>query len=55
MRSLVSSIPSVSHFTLTFADLGHYNLFIQGILHRDVSVGNILRHSWAVRRPALDT
>lgn len=36
------------------ADLGHYTLFSRGILHRDVSVGNILRYSQAVQRPALE-
>ena len=49
-----SSILSASHFLLTFSDLGHYNLFIKGILHRDISVGNILRYSEPVQRPALD-
>ncbi|KAH9996880.1 hypothetical protein BJV77DRAFT_941948, partial [Russula vinacea] len=34
--------------------LGHYTLFSRGILHRDVSVGNILRYSQAVQRPALE-
>lgn len=30
-------------FALTLFPLGHYNLFRGGILHRDVSYGNILR------------
>ncbi|KAF8498071.1 hypothetical protein F5888DRAFT_1571100, partial [Russula emetica] len=33
---------------------GHYNLFDKGILHRDISSGNVLRYSVPVRRPALD-
>ena len=30
-------------FDVTLFPLGHYNLFRGGILHRDVSYGNILR------------
>jgi hypothetical protein len=41
------------HF-LTFSDLGHCNLFIKGILHRDVNDGNILRYLKPVQCPALD-
>jgi hypothetical protein len=40
-------------FLLTITDLGHCNLFINGILHRDVSVGNILRYSEPISRPPL--
>jgi hypothetical protein len=50
----VSSVPSMPLFFLTFSDLGHYNLFDKGILHRDISAGNILRFSEPIRRPALD-
>ncbi|KAF8491070.1 hypothetical protein F5888DRAFT_1620354 [Russula emetica] len=49
-----SNVLSTPCFLLTFADLGHYNLFDKGILHRDISSGNILRNSVPVRRPALD-
>jgi hypothetical protein len=48
-----SSVPSALHFSLTFADLGHYNLFNKGILHRDVSSGNVLRYTEPIQRPAL--
>jgi hypothetical protein len=36
-------------------DLGHYNLFdkARGILHRDISSGNVLRYSEPIWRPAL--
>jgi hypothetical protein len=54
MPSSASTVPSVSHFLLTFANLGHYNLFDTGILHRDISSGNVLRYSEPVARPALD-
>ena len=37
-----------------FAILGHYNLFNKGVLHRDVSLGNVLRYSDPVWHPALD-
>jgi hypothetical protein len=53
MLLLASSVPSAPHFLLTFADLGHYNLFDKGILHRDISSGNVLRYSEPIRRPAL--
>ena len=49
-----SSVPSAPHILLMFADLGHYNLFEKGILHRDISSGNVLRYSEPIRRPALD-
>ena len=49
-----SGAPSVPHFLLTFADLGHYNLFSKGILHRDISSGNVIRYSKPIERPALD-
>ena len=38
----------------TFVDIGHFNLFTNGVLHRDVSQGNILRYSQPVPRDALD-
>ena len=47
-------LPSAPHFLLTFSDLGHYNLFAKGVLHRDISVANILRYSEPIRRSALD-
>ncbi|KAF8486766.1 hypothetical protein F5888DRAFT_1822651, partial [Russula emetica] len=34
-----SNVLSTPRFLLTFADLGHYNLFDKGILHRDISSG----------------
>ncbi|KAF8487917.1 hypothetical protein F5888DRAFT_1409101 [Russula emetica] len=40
--------------TILHAIIGHYNLFDKGILHRDISSGNILRYSKPVWRPALD-
>ncbi|KAF8491035.1 hypothetical protein F5888DRAFT_1077830 [Russula emetica] len=40
--------------SILHAIIGHYNLFDKGILHRDISSGNILRNSVPVRRPALD-
>jgi hypothetical protein len=49
-----SSVPSAPLFLLTFADLGHYNLFDKGILHRDISSGNVLRYSEPIQRPASD-
>ena len=49
-----SSVPSEPHYLLTFADVGHYNLFDKGFLHRDISSGNVLRYSEPVWRPALD-
>jgi hypothetical protein len=54
MQSLVSMFPSASHFILMLFDLGHCNLFIKGVLHQDVSGGNILHYSQPVHRPALD-
>jgi hypothetical protein len=49
-----SSVPSAPQFLLTFADLGHYNLFDKGILHRDIGSGTVLRYSEPIKRPALD-
>jgi len=49
-----SSVPCARHVLLTFANLGHYNLFDKGVLHRDVSPGNVLRYSVPVQRPALN-
>ena len=51
-----SSVPSMPHFLLTFADLGHwhYNLFDKGILHRDISLGNVLHYLEPIWCPALD-
>jgi hypothetical protein len=54
MPSLASSVPSVPYSLLTFADLGHYNLFEKGILHRDVSPDTVMRYWKPVRCPALD-
>jgi hypothetical protein len=54
MPLLVSSVPSLPNFLLTFSNLGHYNLFDKGVLHRDVSSGNVLRFLEPIRRPALD-
>jgi hypothetical protein len=48
------SVPSVPQFLLTFNYLGHYNLFAKGILHRDISSGNVMRYSEPIERPALD-
>ena len=39
---------------LTLANLGHYNLFNKGILHRNISSGSILCYSDPIERPALD-
>jgi hypothetical protein len=41
-------------FPLMFAGLGHYNLFDKGVLHRDVSSGNVIRYLEPIKRPALD-
>ncbi|KAF8491086.1 hypothetical protein F5888DRAFT_1620330 [Russula emetica] len=54
MLLLARSVPSAPDFLLTFSDIGHYNLFDRGILHRDISSGNVLRYSEPVRRSALD-
>ena len=56
MELSASSVLSEPHFLLrlVFADLGHYNLFKGGVLHRDISSGNILRYLKPVARPALD-
>ncbi|KAF8486617.1 hypothetical protein F5888DRAFT_1761519, partial [Russula emetica] len=40
--------------SILHAIIGHYNLFDKGVLHRDISSGNVLRYSVPVRRPALD-
>ena len=53
MPLLASGIPSAPHPLLTLADLGHYNLFEKGVLHRDISSGNVLRYSVPIERPAL--
>ena len=44
---------SASTHTLLIIDLGHCNLFLGGVLHRDISSGNVLRHAEPVKRPAL--
>ena len=49
-----SSVPSVPHFLLMVSDLGHYNLFDKGILHRDISAGNVMRYPEPIERPPLD-
>ena len=51
-----SSVLSEPHLLLrlAFADLGHYNLFKGGVLHRDISSGNILRYPEPVERLPLD-
>jgi hypothetical protein len=50
-RLLVSSLSSLLFFDLTLFPLpGHYNLFIGGVLHRDVSCGNILRLQEPIKR-----
>lgn len=54
MLLLASSVRFVPHVFLIFFDIGHYILFDKGILHRDVSTGNILRCSKPIMRPALD-
>ena len=46
--------PPCISLLLKFADLGHYNLFDKGILHRDVSSGNVMRYLKPIERPALD-
>jgi hypothetical protein len=45
---------SASTHTLLIIDLGHCNLFLGGVLHRDTSHGNVLRHAEPVKRPALE-
>ena len=37
-----------------FSNLGHYNLFDKGVLHRDISSGNIIRYLAPIERPTLD-
>jgi hypothetical protein len=44
---------SASTHTLLIIDLGHCNLFLGGVLHRDISSGNVLRYVELVKRPAL--
>jgi len=44
---------SASDFRLTSTHLGHCGLFFGGVLHRDISHGNILRSPQPVNRPAL--
>ena len=44
---------SVPRLLLT-SNLGHYNLFDRGVLHRDISSGNIMRHSVPIERPTLN-
>jgi len=44
---------SASTHTLLIIDLGHCNLFLGGVLHRDISSGNILHHEEPVQRRAL--
>jgi hypothetical protein len=45
---------SASTHTLLIMDLGHCDLFFGGVLHRDISSGNVLRHAEPVKRPALE-
>ena len=45
---------SVPRLLLTFSNLGHYNLFDNGVLHRDISSGNIMRYSVPIERPTLN-
>ena len=40
--------------TSLIVDLGHCNLFLGGVLHRDISSGNVLRHTEPIERPALE-
>jgi hypothetical protein len=47
---LVSGFSSLHFLGLTLLPLGHYNLFIGGVLHRDVSCGNILRLQEPIKR-----
>ena len=54
MLLLASSVFSVSHFLLMFADLGHYILFNKGILHRDISSDSILCYLEPIWCPSLD-
>jgi hypothetical protein len=50
-RLLVSRFYYLLFFDLTLFPLpGHYNLFIGGVLHRDVSCGNILRLQEPIER-----
>ena len=49
-----SGVHSTPHILLTLSNLGHYNLFDKGVLHWDISTGNILHYSEPVKRPALD-
>jgi hypothetical protein len=44
---------SASTHTLLIVDLGHCNLFFGGVLHRDISSGNVLRHVEPVERLAV--
>ena len=51
----MSRISPPLFFDLTlFPLLGHYNLFIGGVLHRDVSCGNILRLQEPIIQRRLD-
>jgi hypothetical protein len=54
MLSSASSVPCAPCVLLMFVNLGHYNLFDKGVLHRNVSPGNVLRYSVPVQRPALN-
>jgi hypothetical protein len=44
---------SASTHTLLIMNLGHCNLFFGGVLHCDISGGNVLRHAEPFKRPAL--
>ena len=45
---------SASTLTLLIIDLGHCNLFHSGVLHHDISHGNVLRYTEPVEHPALE-
>lgn len=58
LETILHAIIGKQYFLLSFLlltnnNLGHCNLFINGILHRDISVGNILRYSELVLCPPL--
>jgi hypothetical protein len=45
---------SASTHTLLIIDLGRCNLFLGGVLHRDISSGKVLRYAEPVKCPALE-
>jgi len=54
LHAIIGESYSISNFRHTFTLVGHCGLFLGGILHRDISSGNILRNVQPINRPALE-